>query len=197
MAANMHRVFPIRAIGEGMCLIDRDRFVTVLEAWPINFGLRAPADQERLVNQYAGFLNGLEFPIQVLVRTDFLRVDDYVGELKSREEEMEPHLRPSLADYVEFVRAAVSVQHLVRRRFYLILPWQGSDSRSRPLRRGEQLWEEAQQVLLRRKEVVEQGLRPLGVRVHRLENEELFRFLHACLGGGQELPPGVRWAWES
>ncbi|MBX5467753.1 MAG: type VI secretion protein [Firmicutes bacterium] len=196
MGNAMRTIFPIRAIGGGLCLVDRDRFTAVLEAWPVNFGLKSARDQERMVAQYAAFLNGLEFPVQVLVHTDHLRVDEYVGELKRREEEVEAHLRPSLAEYLEFVREVAAVRSLLRRRFFLVLSWQGTDSRSRPLRRGEVLWEEAERVLARRQELVDQGLRGLGVRVRRLEGEELFRFLYACLGGGRELPRGVRWAWE-
>lgn len=196
MAVSINRLFPIRAIGPGMCLIDRDRFTAVIEAIPINFGLRSPQDQERLVKGYIGFLNGLNFPVELLVHSDLLRVDEYLGDLKDREEEMEAHLRPSLGDYIEFIRDTVSVQHLLRRRFYMVLSWRGTDTKSRPLRRGEVLWAEAEQELGRRREVVEQGLRPLGIRIRQLDREEMFRFLYASLGGGEELPQGVMWVWE-
>lgn len=196
MAVSMNRLFPIRAIGPGICLIGRDRFSTVQEAVPINFGLRSPQDQERLVQGYVRFLNGLNFPVELLVRSDLLRVDQYLGDLKSREEEIEPHLRPSMSDYIEFIQHTVTVQHLLRRRFFVVLTWRGTDSKSRPLRRGEVLWSEAEQELGRRAQVVEQGLRPLGIRVRTLDREELFRFLYAGLGGGRELPRGVMWAWD-
>ncbi|MCL5116388.1 MAG: type VI secretion protein [Firmicutes bacterium] len=192
----MNQLFPIRAIGPGLCLVGRDRFSAVLEAVPINFGLRSQKDQERLVNGYTAFLNGLSFPIEILVRSDYLRVDDYLGELKSREEDIEPHLRPSLGDYIEFLHETASVQHLVRRRFFIILSWHGVDTRTRPRRRGEVLWDEAERELERRRDLVAEGLKPLGIRIKVLEREDLFRFLYASLGGGKHLPAGVNWAWE-
>ncbi len=197
MAARVSRVFPIRAIGPSICLVGKDRFSAVFEAVPVNFGLRSKNDQERLINGYTAFLNGLSFPVEILVRSDYLRIDEYLGELKSREEEIEPHLRPSLGDYIEFLKETASVQHLVRRRFFLILSWQGLDSRSRPLRRGEVLWDEAEMELERRRGIVASGLKPLGVMVRPLERDDLFRFLHASLGGGQALPKGATWAWQS
>lgn len=196
VAVRIRQVFPIRAIGPSICLVGRDRFSAVLEAVPINFGLRSQKDQERLVNGYTAFLNGLSFPVEILVRSDYLRIDDYLGDLKSREEDIEPHLRPSLGDYIEFLRETASVQHLIRRRFFIILSWQGSDSRTRPLRRGEVLWDEAEAELERRRDMVAAGLKPLGIRIKTLERDELFRFLYASLGGGQDLPAGVTWAWE-
>ncbi len=196
MAAEIRQVFPNRAIGPSICLVGRDRFSAVMEAFPVNFGLRSYKDQERLVNAYTAFLNGLSFPIEILVRSDYLRIDNYLGELKSHEDEIEPHLRPSLGDYIEFLRETASVQHLVRRRFFIILSWQGVDTRSRPMRRGEVLWDEAEAELERRRDLVAEGLKPLGVRIKTLERDALFRFLYASLGGGQSLPAGVNWAWD-
>lgn len=196
LAARIGQMFPIRAIGPSICLVGKDRFSAVLEAVPINFGLRSVHEQDRLTRAYTTFLNGLSFPVEILVRSDYLRIDDYLGELKEHEEEIEPHLRPSLGDYIEFLRETASLQHLVRRRFFIVLSWQGADSRSRPLRRGEFLWDEAEMELERRRDVVAQGLKPLGIRLKVLERQDLFRFIYASLGGGQELPAGATWAWD-
>lgn len=196
MVSRMSHVFPIRAVGPDMCLVGKDRFSSVCEAVPINFGLRSQKDQERLVLAYNTFLNGLNFPVEILVRSDILRLDDYLAELKIHEDDMEPHLRPSLGDYIEFVKETATLQHLVRRRFFIILSWQGADSRSRPLKRGEVLWDEAEMELGRRKEMVEAGLRPLGIRIRTLSTGDLYRFLYASLGGGRALPAGASWAWR-
>lgn len=196
MLTHMSQMFPIRAIGPDMCLVGKDRFSSVLEAIPINFGLRSPKDQQRLVSSYTGFLNGLNFPVEILVRSDVLRLDDYLADLKTHEDDMEPHLRPSLGDYIEFLKETATLQHLVRRRFFVVLSWRGSDSRSRPLKRGEILWDEAEMELGRRREMVEVGLRPLGIRLRTMNTGDLYRFLYASLGGGRTLPTGAAWAWS-
>ncbi len=197
MAARISQMFPIRAIGPSSCLVGRDRFTAVFETIPINFGLRSKKDQERLVKAYTAFLNGLSFPVEILVRSDYVRIDDYLGDLKEHEEDIEPHLRPSLGDYIEFIRETASLQHLVRRRFFILLSWQGADSRTRPLRRGEVLWDEAEMELERRRDLISAGLKPLGIRIKILEREDLFRFLYASLGGSQSLPRGTNWVWQS
>ncbi len=196
MAVSINRLLPIRAIGPGLCLIDQDRFSSIAEAVPVNFSLRSEGDQQRLIHGYTKFLNGLEFPVELLVRSDILRLDDYLGDLKTREDEIEPHLRPSLGDYIDFIKETVSVNHLLRRRFFVVLSWQGLDSRRRPKQRGEVLWDEATAALDRRRDIVTQGLRPLGIRLRSFTTEETFRFFYASLGGGQSLPKGVNWAWD-
>ncbi|CAB1129235.1 conserved protein of unknown function [Candidatus Hydrogenisulfobacillus filiaventi] len=194
--AALNRLVPLRAVGPDLCLLERDRFTAVVEATPVNFALRPAPEQERLVREYTAFLNGLDFPLQILVRADALRLDEYLGQLKAQEETVEAHLRPPLRDYLDFIRRTGQVQHLLRRRFFLILSWQGFDTRTRPLRRGEELWEEARQELLRRRGVLEQGLKPLGVRIRPLEGVELFEFIYASVGAGRALPRGVRWEWD-
>lgn len=197
MAVSINRLLPIRAIGPGLCLIDSDRFSSIVEAVPVNFSLRSQSDQQRLIQGYTEFLNGLEFPVELLVRSDMLRLDEYLGDLKAHEAEIEPHLRPSLGDYIEFIQDSVSVHHLLRRRFFVVLSWNGGlDSKRRPKQRGEVLWDEAEAALERRRDIVEQGLRPLGIRLRSFTTEETFRFFYASLGGGQSLPAGVNWAWD-
>ena len=196
LMVSINRLFPIRAIGQGICLLERDRFTAVFEAIPVNFALKGLSEQERLVQGYVTFLNGLTFPLEVLVRADTLRMDEYLAELKARENEIDAHLRPSLGEYIEFIRESASVRHLIRRRFYVLLSWRGTDSRSRPLRKGEILWEEAERELAKRKELVEQGLARLGVRLRTLDAEETFQLIYAGLGGGQALSKGVNWIWD-
>lgn len=193
---SMNRLFPLRAIGHGFCMMERDRFTAVLEAMPVHFDLRSEAAKARLIDRYVRFLNGLSFPVQFLVRADVVNMDDYLAELKRNENQLEAHLRPSLHEYVEFIRQRASVRQLIRRRYYVLLSWRGIDSRGRVRRRGEELWNEAEAELLRREEIIEQGLRPLGVRLRRPDAEETFRVIYASIGAGQTLPRGVNWVWE-
>lgn len=195
MTAGMRRLYPLRAIGGGMCLLERDRFVAVMEVTPVGFALKSERERYALVLQFTNFLNGLSFPIQILIRTDRLRLDEYLAEVKAQEGQLEPHLRPALADYVRFLTESAATEHLLRRRFFLVLSWQGQDSRSRPLKRGEVLWDEAQMELTRRHAAVAEGLRPAGVRVRQLPTEELYDFVFSALSAA-DLPKEVTWSWD-
>jgi hypothetical protein len=193
--AGMRRLYPLRAIGAGMCLLERDRFLAVLEVTPVGFALRSERERQALVLQFTNFLNGLAFPIQIMVRTDRLRLDEYLAEVKAQEGQLEPHLRPALADYLRFLQESATGEHLLRRRFFLVLSWQGVDSRSRPLKRGEVLWDEAQMELSRREASIAEGIRPLGVRVRRLPTEDLYDFVFSALAT-PEHQEEVSWSWD-
>ncbi|MCY0881480.1 MAG: type VI secretion protein, partial [Firmicutes bacterium] len=105
-------------------------------------------------------------------------------------------LRPSVGEYIQFIKQTASVQHLVRRRFYVVLSWKGVDTRSRPRRQGEVLWQEAEQELGRRSAILRQGLRKLGVRLRDLSQEECFQFLYAGLHANHQAKGGMQWAWR-
>jgi len=167
-----------------------------LEASPVGFALKGERERRALILGFARFLNGLTFPVQLLVKTDVVRLDDYLADMKAREPDLEAHLRPALGDYIRFLNESQHLEHLLRRRFYIVLSWQGTDTRSRPIRRGERLWEEAERELARRCLAVDEGLRPLGVKVRRQTTEELYRFIFACLNGRQA-DGGVTWSWDS
>lgn len=196
MPTPMPRLFPIRAIGGDVCLMARDRFLAVLEASPVGFALKGERERRALIIGFARFLNGLTFPVQLLIKTDVVRLDDYLADMKAREADLEPHLRPALGDYIRFLNESQHLEHLLRRRFYIVLSWQGTDTRSRPIRRGESLWEEAERELERRAAVVDEGLRPLGIKVRRHGTEELYRFIFTCLNG-RNAEEGVAWSWDS
>lgn len=189
----INKLFPIQAIGPGLCLIHKNRYVAVLEAIPINFALRSANDQERLVKGYASFLNGLNFPVQLFVRSDTLRVDEYLADLKANEENIEAHLRPSLGDYVEFLRESVTVHRLIKRHFYIIVSWLGTDSRNHVGKSGEQLWDEAEQELLRRRDILAQGLMALGIRLNTLDQTMMLRFLYASFGRDEPAKDQPSW----
>jgi hypothetical protein len=191
----MRRLFPLRAIGDGMCLMDRDRYIAVIEASPMGFALKGARERRQLTLAFNRFLHTIHFPIQILVRTDVLRLDDYLGEMKAREEALEAHLRPALGDYLRFLQESSHMEHLLRRRFYIVLCWQGTDSRSRPLKRGEVLWEEAQQAMDRWQAAVMEGLRPLGVSVRRLTTQELYEFVFQALNS-RPVDREVAWSWN-
>ncbi len=182
MQFNMNKLFPIEEIGPGICLVDKDRYVAILEAQPINFALRPPQEQEQLINGYANFLNGLSFPVQLLVRSDFLRVDEYLADLKRHEESIEAHLRPSLGDYLQFLRNTVKGNRLVKRRFYIVTFWQGTEARKGVGRTREFVWDAAEQELMRRLDILTQGLRGLGIQIRTLDQNTTLEFLRESFG---------------
>ena len=100
----------------------------VLEVGSVNFAALDPPAQEALVAGYAAVLNGLTFPVQLLVRVTHLDLDRYLDELDARaREEPNPALAHLATDQAASLRRRARSQTLLERRFYLVVPADDAD----------------------------------------------------------------------
>ena len=63
----------------------------------VNFALKSETDQNLIVQAYQNFLNGIDFPLQVIVHSRRVNVDAYIETLMKRKEiEPSPLFTPLL-----------------------------------------------------------------------------------------------------
>jgi hypothetical protein len=54
---------------------------SILEVSSVNFNLKSEEEQNAIIYSYQGFLNSIEFPIQILIRSKKLDIDNYIEQL--------------------------------------------------------------------------------------------------------------------
>ena len=64
----------IENINEGVIKISKVEYRLVLKTGSINFELKNEQEQDAIIDIYENFLNGLNFPIQILIRTRELNI---------------------------------------------------------------------------------------------------------------------------
>ena len=92
-------------------------FGFILNVSTINFDLKTPADQARLINGFSNFLNSLDYPIQVVVRSRRLDGDSYWRHLK-------PHLsgeEVAIGAYRDLINRLIVDHRIIRRQFYVVV----------------------------------------------------------------------------
>lgn len=167
---------------QGVIELNQSEYVMVVEVSAINFDLKSPQEKAAIVVGYRDFLNSLHFPIQIIARTEKLRLDRYLSLLEEKEEvETSEALRGQLAQYRHFVRELITNRNILVRRYYLILRWVAPNRKGS---RKEDHWlEEALRHLSDRRVTVENGLRRIGLSVRQLMDEELLALLKKSYGG--------------
>ncbi|NBW29524.1 hypothetical protein EBR37_04030, partial [bacterium] len=70
----------IENINEGVIKISKEEYRLVLKTGSINFELKNEQEQDAIIDIYENFLNGLNFPIQILIRTRELNIKEYLEE---------------------------------------------------------------------------------------------------------------------
>lgn len=90
----------------------------------INFALKSEDEQTAIVQAYMQFLNSLDFPIQVIIQSRRMNIDEYMNKLKEAEVGQKNELlRNQIVDYRSYVRQLVDLAEIMQKRFYLVVPY--------------------------------------------------------------------------
>lgn len=175
----------LEAVDEDVICLAGGQYRAVLEVGSVNFGLQGEAEQEAVVASFAAFLNGLTFPVQILVRVLPIDLERYLGDLDRRARRLPERLADVAHDHSTFLQRLARNRTLLERRFSLVIPAQAMDGiprlgwsvRSKPHRLGV---DEARRQLTVRCEEVARGLARGGLTTRRLRGTELTQLFYAC-----------------
>ncbi len=96
----------------------------VLMISSINFELKSPQEQEAIVGAYQDFLNSLNFPIQILMRSKNLQLDNYLKKVNQRIfQENSPFIKNQIEQYLNFIREMLDVAKIMDKKFYIVVPF--------------------------------------------------------------------------
>lgn len=174
----------------------------VISTSAVNFGLLSEKEQDAIIYAYAGLLNSLSFPIQILVKTQHKDITAYLRLLKEQEEKQKnPKLAKSISHYREFIEATVKEKDVLDKKFYIVIPFSslelgvstqvlfGSKKRGLPYAR-ETIFERALTVLTPKRDHIVRLLARVGLRATQLPNEQLVALFFSVYNPGVQ-PPDV------
>lgn len=95
----------------------------VISVDAINFALLAEAEQDGIIYAYAGLLNSLNYPIQILIRSQTKDVSNYLHLLDQQEEEATARLKKAqIRQYRDFVANLIQERNVLDKKFYVVIP---------------------------------------------------------------------------
>lgn len=165
----------------------------VLLVASVNFDLKSEDEQRAIIGNYVNFLNTLDYPLQVIIQSRPLNIDDYMDRLKKVEREQTNELlRIQTADYREFVRELLTLEKIMSKKFYVVVPYSPiSDKRRGFMTRFASVFSPAKVVTLSRKHFekfseqlekrcnfIGSGLGSLGLRSQRLSTQALIELYY-------------------
>lgn len=96
----------------------------VLMVSSINFALKSEDEQNATIQSYVSFLNSLDFPVQIVIQSRKLNIDNYLDRLKDSEKtQTNELLRAQISDYRQFVRELIELGQIMSKRFYVVVPF--------------------------------------------------------------------------
>ncbi|MCX6781022.1 MAG: TraC family protein [Candidatus Magasanikbacteria bacterium] len=159
----------------------------------INFALKSEDEQNAIIAAYVGFLNSLDFPIQVVVQSRKLNIDSYLDRLKESERVQKNELlRTQISDYRQFIRELIELGQIMSKRFFVVVPlspgsnkakgfWQRFSevlSPSKSVRAKEEKFFDQKKDLDLRLNLVLGGMQSMGLQVQQLDTEGLIELYY-------------------
>ncbi len=195
-AANTQELVEISAIRDGTLVMANGSLMQIIMVGGMNFALKSESEQNVIVAAYQNFLNSLDFPLQIIVHSRKINIEKYLTSLESRKD-VEPSglLRSQIAEYQEFIRNFVS-QFAIMRKIFLVmvpfypldvpsakgivskLPFMHKQSPTVVAQEDETTMREHIGQLKQRVDQVVEGLRPVGLEVTVLNDEQLVELFY-------------------
>ena len=90
----------------------------------INFALKSEDEQNAIISAYVSFLNNIDFPLQIVVQSRELNIDDYIDSLKQKEKEQTNELlKIQTAEYIQYIQELISISKIMSKRFYVTVSY--------------------------------------------------------------------------
>lgn len=178
---------------DNMVIMNDGTFRAVIACMSINFDLMSSREREGIEYSYQNFLNSLNHPVQVLVRSQRVDIGPYLDKLTAiRRNQDNMLLNVLMDDYIDFVDVLSQEANIMDKSFYIIVPFypNGDLSDLRDQAKGffaklfaapattvkkidNQTYEKAKTEIKNRVDNVMGGLFQMGVRSVQLTTKEL------------------------
>lgn len=168
----------------------------VLKTSSVNLNLKSEQEQNAVIYSYQNFLNSLEFPIQIVVRSKKLDLEQYIDKLKKiGVKQGNPLLQKQTFEYIEYVSRLVEYADIMEKQFYVVIPQDpiGEERRSffksflesifpgdsvSKIKQRHAQFAELKKRLTQRVNTVRAGLESCGLRADPLNTQELIELFY-------------------
>ena len=198
--ASTQQFTEIEDVVQGVIMFVDGSCALVLSLSAVNFRLLSDKEQEAIIYAYAGLLNSLSFPIQILVRSKRKDITAYLKLLEDKEKEQQnPKLSKSIHGYRAFIESTVKEKDVLDKKFYVVIPFSnlelgtsagalfGSKKRGLPYAKSY-IIERALIALLPKRDHIQRLLGRLGLRSSQLTSGQLIQLFFSLYNPGLPQP---------
>jgi hypothetical protein len=186
----------IGEIRDNLLVLKNGGIRAILKASSINFNLKSEEEQNAITYAYQGFLNSLEFPVQVVIRSKKLDIDDYIDKIKAiGEKQQNQLLKSQTMEYADFVKKLVEYTDIMQKEFYIIIPYDPIRARSvsfiqkffqnlspkdtySDIKKRHKEFEDSKKHIIQRINVIQSGLTNCSINTEQLTTENIIELFY-------------------
>jgi len=124
MPSSTQKYLKISEFRDGLAILQDGTLRAVMICSSVNFALKGEEEQSALISAYMQFLNSLDFPIQIVIQSRKLDIDNYIRRLREAEKALQNELlKNQIAGYIEYIQQLIELQEIMTKRFFIIVPF--------------------------------------------------------------------------
>jgi type IV secretory pathway VirB4 component len=192
MVKSTSNLIKIKDIRDDVVITEDGGLRAILAVPGINFSLLSEQEKEAVVGLFKELLDGLDFSIQIFVVSRLAYIEGYINYLKERlEQETEPLIKIQLEEYIKFIQDYVETHRIMKKLFYIVIPYETEIIKigglfKREYKKEEEFYQQLEQLETRVIYITEK-LSALGLQPIRLKTPELIQLFYELYN------PNPRW----
>lgn len=185
----------ILEIRDDTVILKNGTVMAVLLVSSINFSLKSDEEQESVIGAYVQFLNAIDYPLQIVIQSRRLDIDDYLESLKKIEKQQTNELlQLQTSNYRQFVAELIQLRDIMTKRFYIVIPFAAKVDRpgkffsrigdifrpSTTIHLKQKQFEHYRQELFKRVDNTVNALASAGLKSALLDTQSLIELYYNC-----------------
>ncbi|MEI6627412.1 MAG: hypothetical protein WCL61_02350 [bacterium] len=131
-APSTQKHLEIAEIRDDMVIMKDGTMRAVVLASSINFALKSEDEQNAIVSAYVSFLNSIDWPLQIVIQSRKLDLDNYFATLiKAEREQTNELLKVQIASYRTYIKELVEMGDIMTKKFFIVVSYNPKSSRKR------------------------------------------------------------------
>jgi type IV secretory pathway VirB4 component len=123
-AGNSLDLVDIREIKESTVIGNDNGLRQIIMVGGVNFALKSEAEQNIMTQAYQNFLNGIDFPLQIVIHSRKVNIEKYADDLLTRKQtESSPIIQSQIEEYVNFIKGFVEKNAIMEKMFFVVVPF--------------------------------------------------------------------------
>ena len=131
----------ISELRDGMVIMKDGSFRAVIACKSINFDLMSENEREGVEYSYQNFLNSLEFPTQILIRSQRVDIGPYLARLTELRKNNDNMLLGILMDdYINFIDILSQEANIMDKSFFIVIPYYSSPDAEKMVQQSKNIF---------------------------------------------------------
>lgn len=116
----LRKFLGVKEIKNNVIIKSDNKKIAILKIRPINFSIKSNGEKEAIIFTFQKFLNSLDFPTQILMNTESIKLDSYLSSLQSKI--CSNSFNELFEDYKSHLKDTINNNKIMNRVFYLVIP---------------------------------------------------------------------------